>query len=238
MVQFKLIHKFILIIFLLYNQAALAAIIVGSIPNYLSKQQPYLKGSSLDGKDIRLKTGQSLKLALSNGKRRTIKGPYNGKLKSVKSSSFGQRWLKTIKRLFATTYIGDNLRGGEDLLWTIDLSTAATKNYCIKNQVTFWRPDAADSATSLILKKVNSAAVTINWPLYQDTLSWPSSLPLEYDTPYIAMIDDQTVKFTLRKISTETSDIKQIMLLVEKNCLSQAFDLFDRRAWYREMEKE
>jgi hypothetical protein len=228
----------ILITFLLCNQAALAAIVVGSIPNSLSKQQPYLKGSSLDGKNIHLKTGQSLKLALSNGKIRTIKGPYNGKLKSVKSSSFGQRWLKTIKRLFATNRIGDNLRGGDDLLWTIDLSIAATKNYCITNQAIFWRPDAADYATSLSLKKVNSTTVTINWPLYQDTLSWPSSLPLEYDTPYMATIDDQTVKFTMTKISAETSDIKQIMSLVDNNCLSQALDLFDRRNWYQEMEQE
>ncbi len=164
----------ILITYFLYNQAALAAIIVGSIPNSLSKQQAYLKGSSLDGKNIRLKTGQSLKLALSNGKIRTITGPYNGKLKSVESSSFGQRWLSTIKRLFATNRVGHNLRGDEDLLWTIDLSTA----------------------------------VTINWPLYQDTLSSPSSLPLEYDTPYTATMDEQIVIFfnnTYNRRTTQNS---------------------------------
>jgi hypothetical protein len=219
----------ILITCLLCNQAALAAVVVASIPNSLSK-----KGSSLDGKNIHLKTGQSLKVALSNGKIRTIIGPYNGKLKSVKSSSFGQRWLRTIKRLFATNRIGDNLRGGEDLLWTIDVSTAATKNYCIKNQAIFWRADAADSATSLTLKKLNSTAVTINWPLYQDTLSWP----LEYNTPYMATMDEQTVTFTITKISAETSEIKQIMSFIDNNCLSQAFDLFDRRTWYKEMEQE
>lgn len=228
----------ILITFLLCNQAALAAIVVGSIPNSLSKQQPYLKGSSLYGKNIQLKTGQSLKVALCNSKILTIIGPYKGKLKSVNCSNFGQRWLKTIKRLFATNRIGDNLRGDEDLLWTIDLSTAATKNYCITNQAIFWRPDAADYATSLSLKKLNSAAVTINWPLYQDTLSWPSSLPLEYDTPYMATIDDQTVKFTITKISAETSEIKQIMSFIDNNCLSQALDLFDIRSWYQEMEQE
>ncbi|WP_069471805.1 hypothetical protein [Candidatus Marithrix sp. Canyon 246] len=225
--------KAILITCLLCNQVALAAVVVASIPNSLSK-----KYSSLDGKDIRLKKGQSLKVALCNNKRLTIIGPYNGKIKSVKCSNFGQRWLRTIKRLFATNRIGDNLRGDEDLLWTIDLSTAATKNYCIKNQVTFWRADAADSATSLSLKKLNSTTVTINWPLYQDTLSWPASLPLEYDTPYMATMDEQTVKFTMTKISAETSDFKQIISLMDNNCLSQAIDLFDRRTWYRQMQPE
>ncbi len=223
--------KAILITCLLCSQAALAAVVVGSIPNSLST-----KGSSLYGKNIRLKKGQSLKVALCNGKKRIIKGPYNGKLNSVKCSSFGQRWLRTIKRLFATTRIGDSWRGEGDLLWTIDLSTST--NYCIKNQAIFWRPDAADSATKLVLKKLNSTTVTINWPLYQDTLSWPSALPLEYNTPYTATMDEQTVKFTMTKISAETSEIKQIMSFIDNNCLSQAFDLFDRRTWYKEMEQE
>jgi len=221
----------ILITCLLCSQVALAAVVVGSIPNSLSKTASYLYG-----KNIHLKKGQSLKVALCNNKILTIIGPYDGKLKSVKCSSFGQRWLRTIKRLFATTRVGDSWRGEQDLLWTIDVSTA--RNYCIKNQAIFWRPDAADLATSLILKKVNSTTVTINWPLYQDTLSWPSTLPLEYNTPYTATMDEQMVKFTLRKISAETSEIKQIMSLIDNNCLQQAFDLFDRRTWYREMEPE
>jgi hypothetical protein len=216
-------------------------VVVGSVPSALSSETgPYPKGTSLDGKNVRLKKRQSLKIALCNDKKHTIKGPHKGKVrKKIKCSSLGKRWLETIKRLFRTDRAGDDTRGDEDSLWTIDVSTAA--NYCLtQDNAILWRPDSSETVDiSLTWLDSPSKKVTIKWPADEEMLDWPSVLPLKYDTMYAATMGDQTVNFTVRKLSTEPSDDQQrIIQMMEKNCQPQAVELFNRGEWLYEMEEE
>jgi hypothetical protein len=79
--------------------------------------------------------------------------------------------------------------------------------------------------------------VTIKWPAEEETLNWPSALPLKYNTTYAATLADQTVNFTVRKRPAAPSDDQQrIIQMMEKDCHSQAVELFNRREWLYEME--
>jgi hypothetical protein len=208
-------------------------VIVESIPSSLFKP-----GTLLGGQKIQLADGESVTLSTCDDKLYTITGPYSDTPQPPeKCTSFGKRWLETLKKLFRTDQAGDSLRGDEDSLWTIDVSTTA--NYCIQETAILWRPDSSETV-ELSLAPVNlpTQRVTLNWPADETTLDWPSALPLKYNTTYAASMGDQTVNFLVQKISADHSNDRQlIMWLMDKNCRSQAHELFNRGEWLDEMEE-
>jgi hypothetical protein len=215
-------------------------VVIGSVPSKLSKPDgPYPKGTSLDGKNVHLKKKYyRLKVMLCNGQKHTIKGPHNGQVKlKLECTSFGQRWLRTITKLFRTDIAGRHKRGRKDSLWMIKVSISAT--YCIPETVILWRPNRRKSV-KLSLAPVNSPtqSVEINWPAKEATLNWPAALELKYNTTYAATMAGKTETFVIKKFEADpsTSHIQQIIRLTDNGCLLQANDLLKRKGWLKEIE--
>jgi hypothetical protein len=112
-------------------------------------------------------------------------------------------------------------------LWHVDVSQSGT--FCVPagQPIQLWRPESADAAT-LSISPAGGAEQKLAWTAGQDSLGWPSGIPLKPGAEYRLTIDGsaEAAKLSFADIGALPDDpAAMAKAFIDKGCQSQ-LDLF------------
>ena len=200
--------------------------------------QLFPRGQLLDyHTPIDLPSEGKITVVFNNGNVQTVSGPYQGKIQNPdpeKNNSLDNKTLVTsLAQFMVERETIRELSAQPKDLWMVDVSTSK-HFYCIapSSQVILWLPEIqSQSASTLVIKHAPTGEQTeIEWPAYHTTLSWPSSLPVQYGDIYTVKIKYHSrttfKQFVLYQLpeSLPTNSHK-IVWMVGRGCIPQANQL-------------
>jgi len=148
-------------------------------------------------------------------------------------------WFNSIIDDLDTTTVptgdDDDDRGnGKPSLWMVDVSTPAT--YCVRQRrIALWRPEENREETPFILTHQTTPpqSVSMTWPAKRSIFLWPSKIPIEEGGIYTAKLGEgKANSLTLHQLPSDiATDAQKMKWMAEKDCLSQARQLFETGDW-------
>jgi len=200
-----------------------------------STSADYPVGEILDA-DMNIVLGEDVEIILiaENGMIISLAGPYAGP--ADKEGTPGVRdALDALGRLvgYAETEASDigGVRGdatGEDFLAHL-LHTAITGPQCIRAGVEdprYWREQHEVDQRLEVERVTSGKSVIVAWQTGDNTVAWPSTLPLLVDEMYLLRFGDQlrSTNLLVREVPAKVGDggIAMVAFLAAKGCLSQA----------------
>ncbi|MCK5663085.1 MAG: hypothetical protein KAI17_06345 [Thiotrichaceae bacterium] len=198
--------------------------------------QLFPRGQLLDCQtSINLPTDAKITVVFGNGNVQTVSGPFQGKIPKKESNITldNDTLVTSLAQFVVERETIRELAPHPKELWMVDVSTSK-HFYCIapSSQVILWLPEIqSQSASTLVIKHAPTGEQTeIEWPAYHTTLSWPSSLPVQYGDIYTVKIKYHSrttfKQFVLYQLpeSLPTNSHK-IVWMVGRGCIPQANQL-------------
>jgi hypothetical protein len=183
----------------------------------------YPVGRSLpDNASVSLKPGDVL-VVLAAGTTRTLRGPGTFTV-AAPAQRFAANGFNPRARFGA-------MRAGEipssPSLWHVDVSQSGT--FCVPagQPIHLWRPESAEPAT-LSLAAGGSGEKKLQWAAGQDSLGWPTDVPLKPAAEYQLTIEGSadTARLSFADIGPLPEDPEAMAkAFIDKGCQSQ-LDLF------------
>ncbi len=223
--MFKLLVPF-MFIFVNVGQAADMVVIHSNVI------QEFSEGQLLDSSTpINLTKSAEITVVFANGRVRTLKGPYQGKLtRPFSDHKSDPNLVATLAELLLNNKnkkVRGTLQPSKDI-WLIDVSTPK-RYYCIEpsRNVILLRPKSQGASTLLIKHKRTSTEVEAKWPARKRTLSWPNLLPIFYGDTYTIEITDRNhsvfKKLVLYQLPRSLpTDSHKVVWMVGRGCIPQA----------------
>ncbi len=198
-----------------------------------SNTSAFAAGQLLDSaKALDLSKNAEITVVFPTGGVQTVQGPYRGYLTDPRSKQTPDTQLVTT----LSTFIQSNplLRGQlppPETLWMVDVS-ANDRHYCLisSNEVTLLRSEnQSQTADSLLIKNKRTEEFAENmWPAHQETLNWPSGLPIVYGDTYTVELKNRQSGAKFKKLilyqlpSNLPTSSHKVVWMVGRGCTPQA----------------
>lgn len=174
------------------------------------------------GAKVSLRAGDSLTL-LGAAKALVLQGPGSFQIAAGGDSDAFSRSRFSARR-------GPPLPRGP---WAIDVEQSGQVCAAAKQPISLWR-SAADADSTVTITGAKVKPVTVNWPAGDETLSWPSALPLNEGLTYRITIAGQSAptEWKIASLSTLAMDRAATAdALLKRGCQAQLDLLVERALW-------
>lgn len=210
-------------------QAGQVVILSSTLPDYTP-------GTIVDGTDVvELPAGGMLMFNDSSGATRTLAGPYSGAIEaSTSGETDSDGVLASLSRLVTSREEEQAKLGAIRAMpgniarevYVISVARSATQCVDTVQRGVLWRPETLSGDSRVKITDLGSKASSeVFWPEAEESLAWPTALPLQDGTRYRLKLDlaPRPVEITLRMVPAELDSPALIAAwMADAGCRRQA----------------